>query len=414
MIGKTERIGWIKFTVCTAFVFLCVFGYGLFTEHKRLVREEQQMLKAAGMMEEGKTQEEILSHMFQGNEEKAFEKKGRQVFQRFGYEKEAGAEYQSSMMQYMIHTGGAMTAAFLLITAAAYVRMRSTVTHREQEFEAFGGIIEQFYTGDYQVLYREEEGMKSQLYSRLNSLGKRLEVQCRKIQDEKEATKSLVTDISHQLKTPVASLKMCLELLEGDELSKQEEKEFLGQAVGQANRLDSLTKSLINISRMETGMISVKKIKAPIMDTIAQAVSSVYVKAQEKQIEIEVIKNDSGIGSMEIPHDPHWTREAIANVLENAVKYSPADSCIQIRLMRRTSFLRIDIEDQGIGIDSREYSKIFQRFYRGSALQVKEADGSGVGLYLTRTILEAQGGSISVSSGKRGSIFTVQLSLTDL
>lgn len=117
---------------------------------------------------------------------------------------------------------------------------------------------------------------------------------------------------------------------------------------------------------------------------------------------------------MEIPHDPHWTREAIANVLENAVKYSPADSCIQIRLMRRTSFLRIDIEDQGIGIDSREYSKIFQRFYRGSALQVKEADGSGVGLYLTRTILEAQGGSISVSSGKRGSIFTVQLSLTDL
>ena len=196
-------------------------------------------------------------------------------------------------------------------------------------------------------------------------------MQEKKIQDEKETTKSLVTDISHQLKTPVASLKMCLELLAEEDLSKEEEKEFLGQAVGQTQRLDSLTKALINISRMETGMISVKKIQAPIMDTIAQAVSSVYVKAQEKNIEIEVVKNSDEAADMAIPHDPHWTREAIANILENAVKYSGRDTCIQIRMMKRTSFLRIEIEDQGIGIDSRDYTKIFQRFYRGTAPQVK-------------------------------------------
>ena len=190
--------------------------------------------------------------------------------------------------------------------------MREAVRRKEQEFEQFGSVIEQFYTGHYQVAYREEEGMKSRLFSRLNSLGKRLEVQEKKIQDEKETTKSLVTDISHQLKTPVASLKMCLELLAEEDLSKEEEKEFLGQAVGQTQRLDSLTKALINISRMETGMISVKKIQAPIMDTIAQAVSSVYVKAQEKNIEIEVVKNSDEAADMAIPHDPHWTREAIA------------------------------------------------------------------------------------------------------
>lgn len=216
--------------------------------------------------------------------------------------------------------------------------MREAVRRKEQEFEQFGSVIEQFYTGHYQVAYREEEGMKSRLFSRLNSLGKRLEVQEKKIQDEKETTKSLVTDISHQLKTPVASLKMCLELLAEEDLSKEEEKEFLGQAVGQTQRLDSLTKALINISRMETGMISVKKIQAPIMDTIAQAVSSVYVKAQEKNIEIEVVKNSDEAADMAIPHDPHWTREAIANILENAVKYSGRDTCIQIRMMKRTSF----------------------------------------------------------------------------
>lgn len=414
MIGKTERFGWIKFSACTAAVFLCIFAYGMFSENKRLDLEEKQLLKATGMMEEGKSQEEIVYRIYQGDENTGLEKKGRQALIRFGYEEETRARYQSQMIQHMVRTGGVLSAAYIFIIAAAYVRMKENIKRREQEFEQFGSIIECFYTGNYQVSYREEEGMKSRLFSRLNSLGKRLEVQEGKIQDEKEATKSLVTDISHQLKTPVASLKMCLELLQGEELTKKEQKEFLDQAVGQTDRLDSLTKALVNISRMETGMISVKKTQAPIMDTIAQAVSSVYVKAQEKNIEIEVTKDSREINRMMIPHDPHWTREAIANVLENAVKYSGRDTCIQIRMMRLTSFLRIDIEDQGIRIDRREYTRIFQRFYRGSSPQVKEADGSGVGLYLTRSILEAQGGSVSVSSGKQGNIFTINLSLTDL
>ncbi len=411
MIGKREKIGWVKFSVCTAAILLCIFGYALFSEDRRLIREEKQLQETAGMLEEGKTKEEILYHIFQEDDEKALEKKGKQFFVRAGFEEETKARYQSRMVQYIVHTGGALLGAYLLITAAAYIWTRETSRRREQEFEQFGSVIEQFYTGNYQVPYKEEEGMKSQLFSRLNSLGKRLEVQEKRIQDEKETTKSLVTDISHQLKTPVASLKMCLELLEEEELSKEEQKEFLGQAVGQTRRLDSLTKALINISRMETGMISVKKIHAPIMDTVAQAVSSVYGKAQEKNIEMEVVKNSDGIADMAIPPDPHWTREAIANILENAVKYSGRDTCIQIRMMRRTSFLRIEIEDQGIGIDSRDYSKIFQRFYRGTAPQVKKEDGSGVGLYLTRSILEAQGGSISVSAGKQGSIFKIHLSL---
>lgn len=411
MIGKREKIGWVRFSVCTAAIFLCIFGYGLFSENRKLIREEKQQLETAGMMEDGKTQEEILYHIFQGEEEKALQKKGRQVYARAGFEEEMKARYQSRMVQYIVRSGGVFLGAYLLITAAAYIRMREAVRRKEQEFEQFGSVIEQFYTGHYQVAYREEEGMKSRLFSRLNSLGKRLEVQEKKIQDEKETTKSLVTDISHQLKTPVASLKMCLELLAEEDLSKEEQKEFLGQAVGQTQRLDSLTKALINISRMETGMISVKKIQAPIMDTIAQAVSSVYVKAQEKNIEIEVVKNSDEAADMAIPHDPHWTREAIANILENAVKYSGRNTCIQIRMMKRTSFLRIEIEDQGIGIDSRDYSKIFQRFYRGTAPQVKKADGSGVGLYLTRSILEAQGGSVSVSAGKQGSIFIIHLGL---
>lgn len=300
------------------------------------------------------------------------------------------------------------------VAGAAFLWMKKTKAQREQEFEELRAMAEQFYLGNYQVSYEEAEGTKSQLLSRLDSLGRKLMVNENKLWEEKEGTKSLVTDISHQLKTPVASLGICLELLEGEELTKEEQKEFIKQAVGQTKRLDSLTKALINISRMETGMISIQKEMKPIMDTIAQAVSTIYVKAQEKQIQIEVIKESSSIENLEIFHDPKWTREAIANILENAVKYSNEGTDIQIRMMERTSFLRIEIEDQGIGIDRENYSKIFQRFYRGNEDRVKEAEGSGVGLYLTRKILEAQGGTVSVSAGKQGSIFILHLSLTDL
>lgn len=181
MIGKREKIGWVRFSVCTAAIFLCIFGYGLFSENRKLIREEKQQLETAGMMEDGKTQEEILYHIFQGEEEKALQKKGRQVYARAGFEEEMKARYQSRMVQYIVRSGGVFLGAYLLITAAAYIRMREAVRRKEQEFEQFGSVIEQFYTGHYQVAYREEEGMKSRLFSRLNSLGKRLEVQEKKI-----------------------------------------------------------------------------------------------------------------------------------------------------------------------------------------------------------------------------------------
>lgn len=157
MIGKREKIGWIKFSVCTAAILLCIFGYGLFSEDRRLIREEKQLQETAGMLEEGKTKEEILYHIFQEDDEKALEKRGKQFFVRAGFEEETKARYQSRMVQYIVHTGGALLGAYLLITAAAYIWTRETSRRREQEFEQFGSVIEQFYTGNYQVPYKRKK-----------------------------------------------------------------------------------------------------------------------------------------------------------------------------------------------------------------------------------------------------------------
>ena len=121
--------------------------------------------------------------------------------------------------------------------------------------------------------------------------------------------------------------------------------------------------------------------------------------------------------------DKKWLTEALINVLDNAIKYSPRGSNIDIKLHRRNMILRIEIEDQGIGIPSEEYHKVFQRFFRGTIQQVKDENGSGIGLYLARKIIEEHNGTISVSSNWNrvlstenkypGSTFLIQLPLDE-
>lgn len=251
---------------------------------------------------------------------------------------------------------------------------------------------------------------------RLESLGKKLELNEQRMAVEKEETKALVTDLSHQLKTPVASIKMCFLLLEDENLQPEERKEFLNRLGEQIVHLEGLLSALVNISRMETGMIEIRKEMTSIFNTVVQAVNQVYMKAEDKGIEIVIDTDHEEIENLLLEHDVKWTKEAIVNVLENAVKYSPADSVIQIIMKKQLHFLRIEIKDEGIGIKKEEINRIFQRFYRGKHEVVRQAEGSGVGLYLARKIIEEQGGNITVVlpvGGKqvKGSTFAIMLPL---
>lgn len=229
------------------------------------------------------------------------------------------------------------------------------------------------------------------------------EIELLKLQKKREEseTKSLVTDISHQLKTPLASLKMCYEIAETGSFTPEEQKSFIWQGINEVRKLENLTESLIQLSRLEARMIQIKPEIRSLKKTILAAVSSVYMKALEKGITISAEE----FADEEVPHDPKWTQEALVNVLDNAVKYSPSGSNIEIRVMPMVSYYSIEVEDEGIGIEKEDVNHIFQRFYRGHSSRVQEVEGSGVGLYLTRKILEEQGGSIRVKKGRRGSVF---------
>lgn len=340
---------------------------------------------------------------------------GREILESYGYLKEQKNRYQEELRQDMIKVLLFSLLFYGIYLLLLWEQRRKQKQIYQQQIKEISVVLEQFQKGIYRIeedFAEKQDFTARQLWEQMESLGEQLSLKEERMEREKEETKSLVTDISHQLKTPVAALKTCFEILRQDDLTPEERAEFSGQCSRQLAGLEALVSALVNISRMEAGMIQLKQEPVDLKETLIQAVNRVYLKAEAKQITIEMEENDESEQTV-IPHDVKWTCEAFINLLENAVKYSPAGSHISIRMIRRTTFLRVEIEDEGIGIPKEEYHKVFKRFYRGQAQEVQSAEGSGVGLYLTREIISRQNGSVTVSSKcggeKKGSVFTVQM-----
>lgn len=225
------------------------------------------------------------------------------------------------------------------------------------------------------------------------------------IQTEKNKIKELISDISHQTKTPLSNIMVFSQLLEEMPELNENVRHYVKHIQAQSDKLDWLIQSLIKLSRLETGMISLQQIEAkPLIQTLTKALSQVYAQAENKQITINI---DCGTHILAC-HDVKWTSEALFNLLENAVKYTPHSGQISILAETNEMFTCIQLTDTGLGILSEEIPHIFKRFYRGK--QAREFEGVGIGLFLTREIIMAQGGHINVSSeAGKGTTFSVFL-----
>ena len=221
---------------------------------------------------------------------------------------------------------------------------------------------------------------------------------------EKENLQSLISDVSHQVKTPVTNLKILQSALSNEDISKEDRENILISMDGQLNKIGFILESMIKSSRLETGLIQLKKMPSNLFDTIAKAISGITVKADKKGMEIMVDCPEDYI----LSHDKKWTSEALFNILDNSIKYSPKNTKVELKVYRWEMYTKIDIIDEGFGILERDYGKIFQRFYRDESNFHKE--GVGIGLYLSREIIQKQGGYIKVSSiiGE-GSTFSIFL-----
>jgi len=235
------------------------------------------------------------------------------------------------------------------------------------------------------------------------------EVTAERQEEEKEKIKTLIADISHQTKTPIANLSLYSELLLEQELP-QDAKQYATAMNEQVRKLNFLIATLVKMSRLETGILVLQPQKGSVDKLLQTVYQQMLPRAEEKGLEL-ILERMEGKDRELIPRwaffDEKWTAEAVANIVDNAVKYTDRGS-VSLRICPLELFCCIQIRDTGIGIPEEEYTKIFSRFYRGAAAAGTE--GVGIGLYLAREILAGEGGFIKVSSCPgEGSVFSVYL-----
>ena len=333
---------------------------------------------------------------------------GAELLARYGYE-EADFLAKSPFYTHAIPVIISIFFIYFFFSICSALHYFYTVRKTQKaQNELLSALLERCLADDYSFLENSQEPLLSEpgdLPDTFWKLAKKMRLKSEALAEEKDHTKTLVTDISHQLKTPLAALKTCFSIyLEAD--SAQEKKEFERRCRFQLEKLENLIASLIHISRLESSLILLRQEPSSLRSILIDAVNAAYEKATSKQISIEA----EDFPDLSLFLDKKWTAEALFNILDNAAKYSSRGTSIQIRVEKLYSFVRIEIEDQGVGIPKTEYNNIFKRFYRGQNETVQNSEGSGVGLYLSRKILEQQGGTVSVKASKtQGSVFVVQL-----
>lgn len=225
----------------------------------------------------------------------------------------------------------------------------------------------------------------------------------RSVEEERASIKELVTDISHQTKTPLSNIMLYSQLLQ-EQVQDDNSKKLAEQIHLQSKKLQFLIQALIKISRLESGTFQIQPQKNKVFPMIKDIIHESEKKAGSKRITITNQVNETMTASF----DQKWTAEALFNILDNAVKYSPPGSQVKITAESYEMYAAIKITDEGKGIAEDEIPRIFGRFYRGEDARLEE--GIGIGLCLSRQIIEAQSGYITVRSqlGK-GSEFQIYL-----
>ena len=253
-------------------------------------------------------------------------------------------------------------------------------------------------------LLENQDTLDGKLQAKLVQLGEMMEQKARENLRQREQLETIISDISHQVKTPIANIRMYHSLLERKALEEEKREEFQEAVERQVDKLEFFMKSMIRMSRLETGIVQVQPEKSAVSALVAQAVCDVALKAEQKKIEIVIEESEE----LTAYFDKRWTAEAVFNILDNSVKYTQDGGRIVISVGKTDFYVRIGIKDNGRGIAEARIPLIFKRFYREP--ESANVEGVGLGLYLAREIVMRQKGFIEVHSNE-GTGTTVYVNL---
>ena len=241
-----------------------------------------------------------------------------------------------------------------------------------------------------------------------NAMADRLEESVEIIRRDRDRSRDFLADVSHELRTPLAALRTFNQLLlESAGNDPEARAEFLESSAGQIERLDWLAQNLLELSKLDSGLVLLDLRPDDLRSAVESAAHQHDAFAERRGVALEVQLPDAPI---RIRHDPPRVGQVVANLVGNAIKFTPRGGRVLVQVAATDDGARIDVSDTGVGIDAAELPHIFERFYRGSRSNEARGSGSGLGLAIVRSIVDMHGGSVIVESrADAGSRFTVRL-----
>lgn len=276
------------------------------------------------------------------------------------------------------------------ICAGIWVHMRRKyVAFSDEICHSIDMILKGKGTSDFEL---DEETLLSKIQIRLKRLSEITEAAARESEDQKKQVQSIVSDISHQLKTPIANITMYCDTALRPEISEDMQKQCIKTMEKQVKRLDDLIRSLVQMSRLENHIIELHTEENNLKNTLLEVTESARLKAQKKKISVEL----KCPRELTLRYDEKWTAEAIFNLVDNSVKYTKDGGKVLIFVEPMEMYTRITVQDNGVGIAPEHINDVCKRFFREE--KASHMEGVGIGLYLTREIIMRQGGYLKIQS----------------
>lgn len=286
----------------------------------------------------------------------------------------------------------------LISILSVFILMRKTY----QDISQLSGSLTKILNGDYQLdISKEEEGDIAILRSEVHKMTVMLREQTEILKNEKTFLVDSLSDISHQLKTPITSMVLMTQLMSDESISQDEHFQILRKMKMLIEKMNSLVAILLKISKLDAGVIELKKDKVLVRSLIDGAVEPLIIAMELREIELKI----EGKDDVQFEGDLYWTSEAIANIVKNCMEHTDQYGKVSVRFEENPIYTSILIEDTGSGINPEDLPNIFKRFYKGKS---SSENSVGIGLSLAKTIIDKQNGSIKAYNTDVGAAFKIK------
>lgn len=387
---------------CAVLLFFSLFlGICQERERRTMFLQWEKTVSSAMLkqgMGEGQISEVLQSREVTEEGEKLLEKLGHMEKENLWLLETGG---KNNFLFEIVLAAGSFLAVFWFLGGAGVFLLQ-----REKQYEKAVKIIEGFQKGETERrLPGNDTGGIYRLFSSVNCLATAFGAREEAAQKAKDFLKDMVSDISHQLKTPLAALNMYMEIMMED---KEAVEVFGEKAILSLERMERLTENLLKIVRFDAKTISFEKTPCDVGGLVRDAAEGFMTRAEKEGKQLFLEGEETILNC-----DRSWTEEAVSNLIKNALDHTDKGDFVKISWEKSPVMIRISVEDNGSGISEEDIYHIFKRFYRSSS---SASGGSGLGLPLAKAIVEGQGGNLTVSSQEgKGSTFVISFSyMTEL